>query len=289
MDKLLNWSIAQQSGDKETIERIGQPDPEMLAQLFGAGPDEPTLMKQAMQVVSHPDATLEDKETAFDNFEMLIENLDNANNIENLRLWPVVISQLSSDIPESLRVYAASVVGIAVQNNPKSQEDFIKHEEGLKLLVSIAIEKSPKALLAKSLFALSSFIRNYADGYDAFAKLNGWDIVKNLFAGAGEDNKINLRVLSLISAILSTGLDDAKHQQIIEHSLIHKLVTILQKEDENISIIDKALNILSHLANLKYEFSESEVAELARGLDNIEKHTHLLSVDDYQTVKQVTK
>lgn len=289
MDKLLNWSIAQQSGDKEAIERIGQPDPKMLAQLFGTGPDEPTLMKQAMQVVAHPEATLEDKETAFDNFEMLIENLDNANNIENLKLWPLVISQLSADVPESLRVYAASVIGIAVQNNPKSQEDFHKHEDGLKLLISIATDKSAKPLLAKSLFALGSFIRNYLEGYESFAKLNGWDIVKNLFAGPGEDNKINLRVLSLISAILSTGLDDTKHKQIVEHSLIHKLVTIFQKDDESISIIDKALNILSHLATSNYEFSQSEVAELAKGLDNIEKHTSLLSVDDYQTVKQVTK
>lgn len=65
--------------------------------------------------------TLDNKEQAFDNLEQLIENLDNANNLENLKLWNPLIGQLSS--PESsLRYMAAWVCGTAVQNNLKSQE-----------------------------------------------------------------------------------------------------------------------------------------------------------------------
>ena len=107
MDKLLQWSIAQQSGDQEAIEKIGKPDPKMLEQLFG-GPDEPALMKQAIMVIDNEEATLENREIAFDNFEMLIENMDNANNIENIKLWQSVIDKMSAETPTSFRVYAAS-------------------------------------------------------------------------------------------------------------------------------------------------------------------------------------
>ncbi|KAK7680728.1 hsp70 nucleotide exchange factor fes1 [Cerrena zonata] len=143
MEKLLQWSIAQQTGDKESAEKIGQPDPKLLEQLFGGGgPDEPALMKQSIMVVENPEATLENKQIAFDNFEMLIENLDNANNIENLKLWTSIINQLSPEVDDSLKIYAASIIGTAVQNNPNSQEDFLKYcPQGLteylgRLLVS---------------------------------------------------------------------------------------------------------------------------------------------------------
>lgn len=42
----------------------------------------------------NPEVDLETKLVAFDNFEMLIENLDNANNIENLKLWEPLLDVL---------------------------------------------------------------------------------------------------------------------------------------------------------------------------------------------------
>merc|ERR1712098_237458 len=110
------------------MEKIGKPDEKALAQLFGTGgPDEPTLMKQSIQVVENPEADLEAKEVALENFEMLIENLDNANNIENMKMWPSIIKLLNDDQPEPLRILATSIIAIAVQNNPKCQDDFLKH------------------------------------------------------------------------------------------------------------------------------------------------------------------
>jgi hsp70-interacting protein len=64
---------------------------------------------------------LEDRITAFDNFEQLIENLDNANNLEALNLWIPLIEQLENKEVE-LRRFAAWCIGTAVQNNIKTQE-----------------------------------------------------------------------------------------------------------------------------------------------------------------------
>lgn len=281
MEKLLQWSIAQQSGDKEAMDRIGQPDPKMLEQLFGA-PDEAALMKQAISVVENPDASDDDKLVALENFEMLIENLDNANNIENMKLWPAVIAQLLSSNVE-FQVLAASIVGIATQNNPDSQTAFLAKENGLAKLVQLARDPAtPSLLVLKSLFAMASLVRNFPQGTDEFVKLGGLEALKLQTS----DHRTLLRKLSLLSAVLSTGLDDEKRKHIHSDKLVEQLVAVLSK-DGNVGCIDKALNVLTQLNQLKFDFTPQEISQLAASLDSIEHLKDQLSRDDFDTARQV--
>lgn len=98
--------------------------PEMLSSLFG-GPSEADLMKAAMEVLvaddDSGDVSLDDKLVAFDNFEQLIESMDNANNMEPLGLWSPLVGLLAHREPDMRRM-AAWCVGTAVQNNEKSQD-----------------------------------------------------------------------------------------------------------------------------------------------------------------------
>lgn len=282
MEKLLQWSIAQLSGDKDAMEKIGKPDPKMLQQLFG-GPDEPTLMNQAIMVVENPEATLEDKEVAFENFEMLIENLDNANNIENMKLWPHIIKQLLGEAP--LQVLAASIIGIATQNNPNSQEAFLKQEGGLEKLVELASSKhTPKPLLLKVFFAISCLVRNFAEGTAKFTKLDGWKVID--LSVSKDDHKLLLRKLSLVSALLSTGLDKAEIAQLHSDKVVDSLIGTLSTEG-HIGCIDKTLNIITQLLSLRFDFSASEISQLASNLDKIESLKDQLSHDDLHAAEQV--
>lgn len=281
MEKLLQWSIAQQSGDKEAMEKIGQPDPKMLEQLFGA-PDEAALMRQAISVVENPDASDDDKLVALENFEMLIENLDNANNIENMKLWPAVIAQLLSSNVE-FQVLAASIVGIATQNNPDSQTAFLAKENGLAKLVQLARDSAtPSQLVLKALFAMASLVRNFPQGTDEFVKLGGLEALKLQTS----DHRTLLRKLSLLSAVLSTGLDEEKRKHIHSDKLVEQLVVVLSK-DGNVGCIDKALNILTQLNQLKFDFTPQEISQLAANLDSIEHMKDQLSRDDFDTARQV--
>lgn len=283
MEKILQWSIAQQSGDKDAIERVGTPDPKLLQQVFGNGPDEPTLMKQSIQVVQNKEASQEDKLTALDNFEMLIENLDNANNIENLKLWPSIIEILDDEDVE-LQVLAASIIGVAVQNNPNSQEAFAKYPEGVRKLVGITTStQAAPQLVLKSLFSIASYIRNFEPGYDAFASNNGWEIVSQF---KGNDNlKIQLRLLSLVSAIFSTDISN-KVQYIHKYNLIEYLTDILSL-DSNVTCIDKSLNIINHLHLAGFTFNEAELIQLQQGLDKIEPVAEELQQEDLNAVKKL--
>lgn len=289
MEKLLQWSIAQQSGDKEAASKIGQPDPRTLAQLFGAQVDEATLMKQAIAVIENDEATSEAKETAFDNFEMIIENLDNANNIENLKLWGPIINQLDGDFSS----LAASIIGTAVQNNPKCQEDFNKYPEGVKKLINHSkltneteIEKSQQESVNKSLFALASFIRNFQAGYDNFDSLQGWEIVNGLDPKFFNHTiKTKLRILSLISAILSTGLDDDKQLNVRKYNLIEGLLPVF--DTDHIGCIDKALFIIHQLKEHRYDFSTEEKKFISDALTKISPLKDQLSHDDINAIKEL--
>jgi hsp70-interacting protein len=125
LNNLLRWGI-QNSGKSEdkTTEPTGPPkklDMKALDAIFG-GPSDADLMRDALTVVKSPDSTLENKMIAFDNFEQMIENLDNANNIENLKLWIPLYEELDNKEPQ-LRTMAAWCIATAIQNNIKSQEN----------------------------------------------------------------------------------------------------------------------------------------------------------------------
>ncbi|CAK7891819.1 hsp70 nucleotide exchange factor Fes1p [[Candida] anglica] len=285
MEKLLQWSIAQQTGDKEAIAKAGTPDPKSLDQLFGlGGPDEPALMKQAIIVATNPEATLENQEIALENFEMLIENLDNANNIENIKLWPSIISQLEPHVPTSLRVYAASIIGIAVQNNPLAQKAFLSHEQGLKSLVLTATPTEPKELYLKALFAISSLIRNDEEACKKFLDIGGWKVVE--FDNTVAAKQI-LRVLSVLSAILSTGLDANKEKEIHSRGIVAELVSVLQSSEPHVGCIDKVLNIVTQLHRLGFKFTASELEQLESSVSGVLHLKDQLSEEDLEAVKTV--
>ncbi|VBB76247.1 Putative nucleotide exchange factor FES1 [Podospora comata] len=139
-------------------------NPEILSALMG-GPSDADLMKAAMEVLHDPTTTLENKLIAFDNFEQLIESLDNANNLSNLSLWTPLLALLSHSEPE-IRKYAAWCVGTAVQNNIKSQERLLAMGGLPRLVEMILAEDEQEGVRRKAVYALSSAVRNYQPALD---------------------------------------------------------------------------------------------------------------------------
>lgn len=280
MDKLLNWSLAQQ--DPETAKKAGAPDPELLAKLFGAA-DDPTLMKEALSVIVHPDADRDTKLTAFDNFEMLIENLDNANNIENMKMWDTIIDQLEHD-DEEFRQMTCSIIGTAVQNNDKAQADFTGHEQGVKRLIKLASETPTRQ---KALYALSNLIRNHPASYEQFDQNNGWELLGPVLADDSINQKVKLRSLSLLSSILTTGKKEDTWKHIKDFGIVIKVLGLIKKS-YNVSLVDKALNILVALISSGYKFNEEELEVIKEKVAVIETDLmDVINLDDFQVLKQV--
>lgn len=169
LNELLKWSIENSESsrnDPSAPAPHSNLTPEVMAALMG-GPSDADLMKASMDIITSEseEASLEDKLIAFDNFEQLIESLDNANNIANLNLWTPLLDQLKHKEKE-IRKMAAWCIGTAVQNNEKTQERLLA-VGGLPLLVEMAVKESePEDVRRKAVYALSSACRNYQPSMD---------------------------------------------------------------------------------------------------------------------------
>jgi hypothetical protein len=165
LNTLLKWGV-ENSKAAEGTEPKTQLNAEALQALFGGGnmKSDAQMMKDNMEVIKREECDLEDRITAFDNFEQLIENLDNANNLESLNLWIPLIAQLESKEAE-LRRYAAWCIGTAVQNNIKTQEKFLVLG-AIPTLVRMATGSDETKVKKKAITALSSAVRNFQPALD---------------------------------------------------------------------------------------------------------------------------
>ncbi|EHA47503.1 hsp70 nucleotide exchange factor fes1 [Pyricularia oryzae] len=201
LNALLKWSIENTNTDgsapaagADQQQELQRPDPEVLAALFG-GPSEAELMKAAMDVITstEPDVTLDNKLIAFDNFEQLIESLDNANNLSKLSLWTPLLGLLDSDHPD-LRRMAAWCIGTAVQNNEPCQERLLALG-GLPSLVKLATaEDQREDVRRKAVYALSSAGRNYQPAMDV--------IVEEVGKQGGKSDKVDATNMDAVDAVI---------------------------------------------------------------------------------------
>jgi len=170
MNNLLKWSIENSSvtrDDPNAPRTNRELDPEALRALLDGmtGPSDAEMMLRKMAIVMSEDMSLEDRVGAFDDFEMLIENLDNANNMENLGLWTKLVDQLDQEHAE-LRKYAAWCAGTAVENNVKAQERLLV-VGAIPKLVKLATEDPSLDVRKKAVRALSCASRNHQPSLDA--------------------------------------------------------------------------------------------------------------------------
>ncbi|KAF2015337.1 Fes1-domain-containing protein [Aaosphaeria arxii CBS 175.79] len=168
LNNLLKWGLENSSATRAAA-TDDQPAPQTqlsadaVRALFG-GKSDAQLMLEAMDAVESDEVDLENKLIAFDNFEQLVEGIDNANNLENLGLWTRLVDQMAHEEPE-IRMYAAWCAGIAVQNNIKSQERLLILG-AIPTLINLATQDKDKSVRKKAILALSSTVRNYQPALD---------------------------------------------------------------------------------------------------------------------------
>lgn len=169
LNQLLKWGVENSdSNNAQTSSgRISTPNAQALNALLG-GPSDAELMKAAMSAITSADTPLPDKLIAFDNFEQLIESIDNANNMTPLELWGPLVRQMQSKEAD-LRRMAAWCVGTAVQNNTRAQECILAMGV-MPLLVSLALDDDDERVRRKAVYALSSAVRNCQPALDAMAE-----------------------------------------------------------------------------------------------------------------------
>lgn len=211
LNGLLQWSIknSDSSRNDPTAENPEQRDPnrglnaDMLAQLMG-GPSDADRMRDAVSAIVAPtdQVDLENKLIAWDNFEQLIENLDNANNMEVLGLWTPLVQQLEHAEAEMRRM-AAWCCSTAVQNNVKSQERLLAMG-AVPTLAKLATEDENTAVRKKAVSALSSEVRNYQPGLDELEKSLPESVWKRKGLEAGDMDAVDELIQTLRDQVTRT-------------------------------------------------------------------------------------
>lgn len=305
MEKLLQWSTAQESSDPTVRASVAAPDPKLLAQVLGVdtGKDDVTLMKEDISVLVCDDKqiTIDDKLTALEDFEILIQNLDNANNMLAMGIWPEIIKlyTYSGEEEEEFKGLGALITGTAVQNNPKCQDDFYKvaGDQGVEQLLQLVKNLNNFNVRSRALYALSGLLAHNGKLYESFIKSKGWAILSSVlsetFKNERNDNKVLLRSLNLFKNLLFDEIIQEGETELFPKNDRFKtiqdsnlLIPILNKlsAEAHIDVNDRILSILSYVLKNGYSFNADELKLLNEKLPSMNSIKDKLNQEDIATI-----
>ena len=123
LNDVFKWSIQNSGAAKQNGELPpAMPNAAGLGALFGIPfKTESQQMEDNFAIIQNPQSSTDDILNAFENLELLISKIDNANNLEPMKKWTVLMDLLDHDRHE-MRMGAADCVGTAVENNSRAQE-----------------------------------------------------------------------------------------------------------------------------------------------------------------------
>ncbi|KAF8462501.1 armadillo-type protein [Russula ochroleuca] len=182
MQSLLRWSIENSSNDVASPPtRRTDLDPGIIDAILGKPDSE--QMKEALAKAQ--DASLDESArlTALDDLEMLVENIDNANDLEKLGMWEPLQDLLASPSDE-MKVQALWVIGTAVQNNPAAQKAYLAIDPLPTILSYLSpLDSSSQKLRSKAIYTLSGLLKHNAAAIAQFEAVGGWDTLRDAFSG----------------------------------------------------------------------------------------------------------
>ncbi|KAI1790546.1 nucleotide exchange factors-like protein [Ganoderma leucocontextum] len=202
MEGLLRWGITNSTPQDGTQPRP-QPrtdlDPGIIDAILGKSDAE--LMKEALTVAVDEKRDEDDRVQALDDFEMLVEQIDNANNLEKLKMWePLQGLLVNPSSSEEIQRQTLWVLGTAVQNNPAAQNSYLALSPLPVLLSFLSPAVRSGKTRSKAVYALSSLLRHNAPAVTQMTDAGGWIVLRD----ALQDSDITVRrkVAFLFSSLL---------------------------------------------------------------------------------------
>lgn len=206
MESILKWAIENTPEDASRTapspQRIKELDPEIIDMILGKS--DAVVMKEKL-AVAMDEAREEDERTeALDDFEMLVEQIDNANNLESLKMWEPLLQLMRSSVA-SVRRHAIWIAGTAVQNNTTAQMEFLKRDPIPYLLSLLTSGECLGNTRSKVLYCLSGTLKHNAGAVHQLDKSGGWEALKH--ALQDPDISVRRKTAFLLNTLL---LQDAK-------------------------------------------------------------------------------
>jgi len=191
MENLLRWSIEQSTqgnGQPAPPQPRRELDPGVIDAILGRPDSE--LMKEALAVAVDETKDEDERIQALDDFEMLVEQIDNANNIAKMKMWePLQRLLTSSTSTEGVQTQTLWVIGTALQNNPSAQSSYLSLSPMPTLLSFLDPSNKSGKLRSKAIYTLSGLLKHNSAAVRQFQDAGGWGVLK----AALEDSDITVR------------------------------------------------------------------------------------------------
>ncbi|KAG6374114.1 armadillo-type protein [Boletus reticuloceps] len=188
MESLLRWAIENSTGDRAAVPERKDLDPAIIDHILGK-PDA-QLMKEALDVALDVSKDEDQRITAMDNLEMLVENIDNANNLQKLKMWEPLHGLIGlPSTTDGLKLQTLWVLGTAVQNNPAAQLSYLSLDPIPALLACLSPSSNSAGTRSKAMYTLSSLLKHSGPAVEIFTELQGWNALRHSL----EDSDITLR------------------------------------------------------------------------------------------------
>ncbi|KAK8950915.1 hypothetical protein KSP39_PZI003928 [Platanthera zijinensis] len=211
-------------------------------------PSDAELMKVAIDDLSNYSISLEDRQRALNELLILVEDIDNANDLDKLGGLVAVIRELDNSEPE-IRITSAWILGTASQNNAPVQNQVLSLGVLVRLMnmaKSSSIEEAIKAL-----FAISSLIRNNERGQELFYSESGHLILQDIMSNIASGIKLQKKAASLVADLADYQKHNAcgtKHSPINDRHFLKSLVDLTSSN--NLGLLEKALLAVKSLLEL---------------------------------------
>jgi len=200
MDSLLRWGIENSSpavaGASPPAPRTDL-DPAIIDVILGK-PDA-VLMKEALDVAVDKTKSEDERVTSLDDLEMLVENIDNANDIAKMQMWRPLQDLLSSPSSPAIVTQTLWVIGTALQNNPAAQLSYLSLEPIPKLVSFIQPETTSASTRSKAIYALSGLLKLNSAALSALGD-EGWEALR--VALEDSDIKVRRKASFLLNTLL---------------------------------------------------------------------------------------
>ncbi|KAJ3105458.1 hsp70 nucleotide exchange factor fes1 [Phlyctochytrium planicorne] len=268
--ELLQWAILNKATAKEDApdgpKKPLQPiDPKWVDIILGK-PDSARL-KECMEVIQDDSKELSEKLAAFDEFEMLVESIDNANDLRPLGLWKPLLNIMENSTEAKLRTSAAWAVATSIQNNPKAKADLMAND-GLAILSRSLNAESDYEAQLKLVSCFSSLLRHNTDSLDA---IKSHDIISKLFSfllipspaasategeKAHDDHRLKNRILFLFHNILENETNEALVSHVLTIAeekgwLGMTLECLLISGKEEVDLAEKCVTFILKLSEVR--------------------------------------
>ncbi|KAI0758916.1 nucleotide exchange factors-like protein [Fomes fomentarius] len=202
MEQLLRWGIAN-SDPRDANQPPPRPRTDLNPEIIDAilGKSDAELMKEALAVAVNEKRDEDERIQALDDFEILIEQIDNANNLEKLKMWEPLHSLLISPTSsEAIQMQTLWILGTAVQNNPPAQNSYLALSPLRALLSFLSPTVRSGKTRSKAVYALSGLLKHNAAAVKQMHEVEGWDVLRD----ALQDSDITVRrkVAFLLNSLL---------------------------------------------------------------------------------------